>query len=905
MRSLRFSAGLTSMLAGAVLAGGGCSGDVAPAKGQLMVVLQSDMAIPKDITRAKVLITVHGTRVFDETYVANAAGDLKLPGTIAVVAGEKDAEQVVVQVIGIDKDGEAVTFSKALTTMPRSRIATLRMPMQWLCSGQVVTFGDPGDPVYASSCSDTKDGEQSCLAGSCKSITIDEATLPVFNAPDVFGGGEYPGDPSGECFDVQGCFKNGIVLSPDLDPDSDTYCQAAITVPAGADLNFAINTGPKGAGVCDDKNAKAPCYVVLDHSESFGWTPLETDGKPMVGSNNGGDVDGAGGRSGTAGSGTGPSASAGTSAMVDGKGGSSTSTGGAGNGAGGQAPSGGASSSAGSGSDGLGGAATSGGTGSGGKAAGGSGGAAPVGGSGAGAAAGAGGSGTGGTAAGYITSGQWHGYTFTAKGAGSTISPTAPPETDFPVCVSGVVAAAADSSNYAVLGFNLNQAFPSGMPLTVTPMSSTGGVDVQVSNFEGTPLRVQLNGPNASTDPTEQWCAPLLPTGGIVTWDSFSYECWLGEGATYPTDQPITSVEVVVPGATVATPFDFCVDELSEAFIAPKLRAPLQPQSIQPPGLHPLQAGGSDVAGTVVVQFPTAVCDKLNDDPTLSLAATAACDAKTEKTPLCGPWSTASSPQVPDPDILLEPMAPISEGGAGGMSSSEPQAGAAGESSSEGGAPNVGAGGDSGVDPVDCQSLPHAVTSPLIAGFDTDQPEPGIELIDGRMGFAFSVGYGTCLPASLLKAQPGVSSTSFLHFQGLGSCSMTQGNAVTMVVPFNATGFANINRSMPPDAMCVYSANSYTGISFWAKSQLPTALQVAVLMPSTVPVDDPVPGGSCVSNCAPRALSFNLTTTWTQYTVPFTQLEVSPSQLLAVQFQSTAKSENMFDIDQISFIGGK
>jgi hypothetical protein len=435
-------------------------------------------------------------------------------------------------------------------------------------------------------------------------------------------------------------------------------------------------------------------------------------------------------------------------------------------------------------------------------------------------------------------------------------------------------------------------------------MSSTGGVDVQIDNLEGTPLRLQLNGPNAATDPLEQWCAPILPTGGITTWDSFSYQCWTGEGAAYPVDQAITSVEVVVPGSTVPTPFDFCVDELAEAFIAPRLRAPLQPQSLKPPGLHPLQEGGGDVAGTVVVQFPTAVCDKINDDPTLLLTATAACDAKTEKTPLCGPWSTASSPQVPDPDILLEPMTPTGEGGAGGMSS-EPAAGSAGETSSEGGTPNAGAGGDTGVDPVDCQSLPHAVTSPLIAGFDTQQPEPGIELVDGRMGFAFSVGYGTCQPASLLKTQPGVQSTRYLHFQGLGSCSMTQGNAVTLVVPFNATGFANVDRSMPPDAMCVYSANSYTGISFWAKSQIPTSLQVAVLTPGTVPVDDPVPGGSCVSNCAPRALSFNLTTTWTQYSVPFAQLEVSPNQLLAVQFQSTAKSENMFDIDQISFIGGQ
>src|SRR6187200_2870860 len=113
MRTLSFSAGLTTMLTGALLAGGGCSGNVAPAKGQLMVVLQSDMSVPKDINRAQVLITVQGKVVFTKLYVADVAGELKLPGTIAVVAGEKEADQVVVQVVGIDKNGEAVTFNKA------------------------------------------------------------------------------------------------------------------------------------------------------------------------------------------------------------------------------------------------------------------------------------------------------------------------------------------------------------------------------------------------------------------------------------------------------------------------------------------------------------------------------------------------------------------------------------------------------------------------------------------------------------------------------------------------------------------------------------------------------------------------------------------------------------------------
>jgi hypothetical protein len=873
MRSLRFSAGLTSIIAGALLAGGGCSGDVAPAKGQLMVVLQSDMAVPKDVSAAVVLITVQGRVVFNDTFFASA-GQLQLPGTIAIVAGEKEAEQVKVEVVGLNRDGGARTFTKAVTTMPRSRMASLRMPIQWLCSGEVNTVSNKGDPVYASSCTPTSKGEErSCLAGSCEKVEVAEADLPAFNAPEVFGGGDYPGDPSGECFDVQGCFKLGAELTPDLDPTSDTYCQAALSVPAGAAVNFAIDTGPEGDGVCDDDDPEAPCFVVLDQSETFGWTSLTTDAEPTPGSSGvaaGGQTSSgmAGGKGGSTGVGGASSGDDGLAGRTGG-GGAGPLPGGAGSGTG---PLGGTSGSAGA--------------------------------TGAGGAAPMGGSGAGGSPPSYITSGDWHGHVFTAVGPGSTINPQVLPNTDFPLCVSGQVAGTADSSSYALVGFNLNQA-PASDPLATKPVNSTGGVDVLIDNLSDTLLRVQLNGPNAQDDPNEQWCAPLTPSGGLTPWDSFTNQCWLATGAEYAATQPITSVEIVVPGGTAPTPFDFCIEEINEATIAPKLRAPLQPQSVAPPGLRPLQAGGSDeIGGSMVVQLPTAVCDKLNADPTLRLTATAACEAKTEQTPVCGPWSSASAPQVPNPDLMVDP-GPTGEGGAGGMGPDVGGSSSGGQGSGQAGGGGLATGGSSNVVPNDCKAAPHQNTSPMIASFDTDQPEAGIELLDGRQGFAFSVGYGTCQPTNLVKFQPGPNSARFLNFQATAPCSMVQGDAVTLLVPFLATGFADAENSVTPDSMCPYDATGYTGISFWAKSPVANNLQVALLMPSTVSVTDPVPGGTCVTNCRPRAVAVTLTSEWKQYQVLFAALETNPSQLLGIQFQSMAESENMFDIDQISFIGGQ
>jgi hypothetical protein len=204
-------------------------------------------------------------------------------------------------------------------------------------------------------------------------------------------------------------------------------------------------------------------------------------------------------------------------------------------------------------------------------------------GSGAGAVPGAGGSGAGGSNGGggaggtagggavpggggnYFTSGAWHGYAWVAaEGPGSTIDPPdlgvlAP---GAPLCVSGTVGAAADFSGVAMLGVNLNQAMSSMDAMTVTPTSA--GITVSVDNRGGSPLRLQIQGPNGATDPMNRWCAPINGAGGFIAWEAFNTACWDNSGADY-NGEPIVAAIVMVPGdAVAAVNYDFCLDALAD-----------------------------------------------------------------------------------------------------------------------------------------------------------------------------------------------------------------------------------------------------------------------------------------------------------------------------------------------------
>jgi hypothetical protein len=132
-----------------------------------------------------------------------------------------------------------------------------------------------------------------------------------------------------------------------------------------------------------------------------------------------------------------------------------------------------------------------------------------------------------------------------------------------PLCVSGTVAPQADFGGVALLGINVNQAMQAmSEPMTAVPTAD--GITVTVMKVVDSPLRVQLQGPNGSTDANDRWCATLTGSGGFVRFGSFNTKCWDGSGKAY-ANQPIVSVSVVVPGSNMAAvPFNFCLTGFHE-----------------------------------------------------------------------------------------------------------------------------------------------------------------------------------------------------------------------------------------------------------------------------------------------------------------------------------------------------
>lgn len=226
-----------------------------------MLALHTDMALPKDISRVKLQVLSAGAVKFDRTFTVGADGEAKIPATFAIVAPEGQSPTVEVRLIGLGGN-KARTFSKVITTVPKDRIATLDMPIQWLCDGTAQMIDGQ---TFESTCPPVGDIETSCVAGVCQDVNFPEAKMPTFSPPAVFGGGKDAMDPSGKCFDTASCFGPGF----DVEPNS--ACRVTIQAPPRRPLNFALVPTKPNEGIC---NASGDCYVPLDQNEIFGWKEL-------------------------------------------------------------------------------------------------------------------------------------------------------------------------------------------------------------------------------------------------------------------------------------------------------------------------------------------------------------------------------------------------------------------------------------------------------------------------------------------------------------------------------------------------------------------------------------------------------------------------------------------------------
>lgn len=230
---------------------GGCSSKPV---GQLMLVVQTDLSLPKDIDTIRIEVSTAGVPKFklDYTRLGTADGQIHLPGTLGLIAPEKpdDAVRVIVSARTGGEGGQVRVVRDIVTTVPAERVATLPVPIHFLCEGQ-------GKDEAGNAVSTCAEGE-TCKAGACAENKVEPDTLPTYSDERVFG--------DGGCFDGTGCWTEPVVAVVDM---------ATCTIPGAAGINVALQT--EGQGIC----GPVGCFVTLDAESDEGWK-LGEDGRIVL-----------------------------------------------------------------------------------------------------------------------------------------------------------------------------------------------------------------------------------------------------------------------------------------------------------------------------------------------------------------------------------------------------------------------------------------------------------------------------------------------------------------------------------------------------------------------------------------------------------------------------------------------
>lgn len=247
-RSSLFTAAAALLAIGLGLMLSGCS----EPSGEVVLVLTTDMSIPKDIDAIQVEVEVDGEVQFYTEY-AERQGGLKLPGTLGIV-DDRPGRPFTARVIGL-KEGKPRILRAITTATVDGGVRMLRAPLRWLCDGSAAV--DEGGRVEFTKC---PPGE-ACFADTCAPSSIDGSSLPEFSAAEVFGGGTGDGD-DGSCFDTVFCFDGALPVQPEK-------VGIDCTVLAEGATNVALQT--EGDGICGETG----CFVPLDAGDPEGFIEIE------------------------------------------------------------------------------------------------------------------------------------------------------------------------------------------------------------------------------------------------------------------------------------------------------------------------------------------------------------------------------------------------------------------------------------------------------------------------------------------------------------------------------------------------------------------------------------------------------------------------------------------------------
>ncbi|WP_437836700.1 hypothetical protein [Sorangium sp. So ce1153] len=239
-RSLGSSFGSMAALA---IASAGCS---APVTGELMVAIQTDMAVPKDLDRIELQVLSGGNIVIPSTPFPLGPGEFQLPATQGLTVSEDPSREISIRVRAMLGDWTRVTHT-VLTTVPEGRVATLWVPLHFLCSAESQDQGEARDAGRPGACPD----DPACAAGACGERRVSSASLPDYVERDVL---------HRACFDAATCFA-GV---PPVEAGGIDEEDCTIAAREG-DVNVAIAT--EGDGGC----GAAGCFVPLDAESELGW----------------------------------------------------------------------------------------------------------------------------------------------------------------------------------------------------------------------------------------------------------------------------------------------------------------------------------------------------------------------------------------------------------------------------------------------------------------------------------------------------------------------------------------------------------------------------------------------------------------------------------------------------------
>ena len=237
-----------------------CEGEL-ESPGQLVLVVDTDMAIPAQLDSLLLEIEAQGDTQYKHDFDLGPTR-ATLPATLTLVSRDIGDDPVSIRVAAskLGDDGiEWRLFREAVSRVPRDRIATLRMPLQWLCKGQAEVVSDGDDsPLRPDDVRSTCKSGETCRAGSCQTSEVELESLPDYRPEDLYGGGETP--EAGSCFDTVGCMQDARPVAPDA--------RCTFARPAADRFNVALRVVDDG--ICDADAEH--CYVPLNADDPEGWS---------------------------------------------------------------------------------------------------------------------------------------------------------------------------------------------------------------------------------------------------------------------------------------------------------------------------------------------------------------------------------------------------------------------------------------------------------------------------------------------------------------------------------------------------------------------------------------------------------------------------------------------------------